>query len=630
MTTNEFGTLTKIRTAGILVSVLIFVVILFILPYNLTQISKQNSSVLLTSLFVDESFSASIKDIVEQDDIQWKKVSSFNFGLNSAPHWLKVKLTQPKTQGSRFLLINYGLLDHVNIWFLTSPQNGSEVVGAYSTGDAFPYYDRIIKSEKFVFEVPQVDGELYAFIRATSKGPINTPIEIWSANDYIEYSSLQKLFLGLFFGYMIAMALSNLYIYAMTRNRLFLIYTGYVSSIAMVVASIHGIGFHYIWPNTTWLQEFGTPIFACLTMIFIISLTTNLLELRKHSPLIYRTLRNIKYIFIGLLCLCFVGLPYEVAIQSVLVLLIISMPILFSIGLLLAIKGILIAKYFCAAWGALLLSGIAIAMENFGLYESPVNSSYLLMIGAITEALLLALALAVNFNGQLANAKRTRDMALQNEQEAIEAKDELIQLQETTQFNLEYSVEERTLELEIALRELSEKNRELEKLSAIDPLTGLMNRGYFDKQILAECRRSKREVTTLSLAMLDIDFFKKINDTFGHLCGDHCLKVFASILKESTKRPSDIICRYGGEEFVLILPNTAQDGLEKLLERVRENVKNKKILFEGHEISMTVSIGGCSRVVLAEEEKDLMIAFADKQLYRAKDSGRNIVMVGNF
>ncbi len=622
--------MTKTRTAGIIASVLLFVLILFILPYNLTQISKQNTTDLYASLFVDKSFSASIRDTVERVDTDWEKVDSFNFGLDSAPHWLKVKLPEPNTQEPRFLLINYGLLDHVNVWFLTSPEKGSQVIGAYKSGDALPYYNRSIISENFLFAVPEVDGELYAYIRVTSKGPINIPVEIWAAKDYIEYSSLQKLFLGLFFGYMIAMALSNLYIYAVTRNNLFLVYTGYVSSIAMVVASIHGIGFHYLWPSSTWLQEFCTPIFACLTMIFIISLSINLLELNIQSSTRYTTLRNIKYIFISLLCLCFIGLPYEVAIKSVLVLLIITMPIIFSVGLLLAIKGSLVAKYFCAAWGVLLLSGMSIAMESFGLYEPPVNSSYLLMIGAITEALLLALALAVNFNEQLVSAKTTRDIALKNEQEAIETKDELITLQEKNQSDLEYSIEERTLELEIALRELSERNRELEKLSAIDPLTGLMNRRYFDKQIIAESRRSKRELSPLGLAMLDIDYFKKINDTYGHLCGDHCLQFFSNILKETVKRPSDIICRYGGEEFVLILPNTDQDGLEKLLEKVRKNVENKNVLFEGQEISMTVSIGGCSRVVSSEDETSLIIGFADKLLYSAKEAGRNCVIVDNF
>lgn len=626
---KEFSAMTKTRTSSIIAVVCFFVCILLILPYKLTQISKQNSNDLHASLWIDQRADTEIQDVYKLDEGQWSSASSFNFGLHAAPHWLKVRLEKNLTEDARFLLVNYGLLDEVSVWFLTPPQQGSEVITAYTAGDTFPFDMRSIKSEKFLFEVPRSDSDIYIYIRAASKGPINVPIEIWSANDYIEYSSLQKLFLGLFFGYMMAMALSNLYIYASTRNTLFLVYTGYVSSIAFVVASLHGIGFHYIWPNSIWFQEFAVPIFACLTLIFVVSLSINLLQLKTRSSDIYKTLRNIRSIYILLLFLCFM-LPYAFIIKTVLVLLVLTMPVIFSAGLLLAAKGSLVAKYFCGAWGVLLLSGVSIAMENFGVFESPISSSYLLMVGAIIEALLLALALAVNFSEQLAIAKYTRDIALKSEQEAIEAKDDLIKLQEKNQIDLEYSIEERTLELEVALRELSEKNCELEKLSAIDPLTGLMNRRYFDKRIVAECRRSKRELSHLSVAMLDIDFFKKINDNYGHLGGDHCLKVFATILKETIKRPSDIICRYGGEEFVVLLPNTDQVGLTNILEKVRQNVESKKIIFEGRNIAMTVSIGGCSRVVATDDEKDLVVAFADKLLYQAKNSGRNCVVIAEL
>lgn len=627
---SEFTAISKVRTASIIAGVCMFVIALLILPYNLTQISKENSSELQASLFIDESLSADLRETLALRQNEWEPTDTFNFGLDSRPHWLKAKLPTHSANENRLLLINYGLLDHVSVWFLTSPDNGSEVIGAYATGDAINYYERVINSEKFLFEVPESEDDIYVYVKARSKGPLNIPLEVWSTNDFLEYSNLQKLFLGVFFGYMIAMGLSNLYFYATTRNILFATYAGYVFSIALVMATLQGISFHYLWPKSTWLQEYAVPMFGSMTMIFIITLTTKLLKLRKQAPSIYNMLHNIRLVFFVLLFLSIVFPYYSVLIKLVLVLLVITTFIIFGAGLFLAIRGSVVARYFCGAWGVLLVSGTSISLESFGFFESPINSSYLMMVGAITEALILTLALAVSLNEQLAASKTARDLALKNEQEAIEAKDELIRLQEKNQSDLEYSIEERTLELEIALRELSEKNRELEKLSAIDPLTGLMNRRYFDKRIVAECRRSKRELSTLGFAMLDIDFFKKINDTFGHLAGDHCLKVFATILKETIKRPSDIVCRYGGEEFVLMLPNTDKDGLVNVLEKVRIAVEAKRILFEGQEISMTVSIGACSRIVLSEDETSLIIAFADKLLYQAKASGRNIVMVDSF
>jgi diguanylate cyclase (GGDEF)-like protein len=238
--------------------------------------------------------------------------------------------------------------------------------------------------------------------------------------------------------------------------------------------------------------------------------------------------------------------------------------------------------------------------------------------------------LAIGFSTQYKEAAEARALARENQQQAILAKDELLQLQEESKQALEYSVEERTLELEIAMRELSDANQELERLSAIDSLTGLMNRRYFDKRLLAESRRSRREQRYLSLAILDIDYFKKINDTYGHLAGDECLKVFAKTLQTHIRRPSDIICRYGGEEFVVILPGTELDGAVKLMEKVRLAVEDSVTEFEGKRITMTVSIGVTSRIMASDDEQAMILAFADKLLYKAKDLGRNNVAADTY
>lgn len=619
----------KITTSMVVLSVVVFVSLLLTIPYYLTQISAQNSTQLNASYLVDDSFNLDLESVVALPADSWQKVNKFNLGLNSQPHWLKLSIPSNQLATERLFLLNYGLLDNVDIWFLSSAKEGNEILSAYMTGDAFVYDHRFMKFEQFLFPLPNVDDEISVYMRVRTSGPVKVPIELWDESSFIEYSAVYKLFIGVFFGFMIAMSLSNLMIYASNRNAIFLIYTGYITCIAMVVASLHGVGFHYIWPNSPWLQEFAVPIFANLTMIFIISLTIHLLDLSKNSPGIFKLLLKVRWIFVALLTLCLFA-PYAIMIKTVLVLLVISVPIIFSAGFLLAIKGSVVALYFCGAWGVLLLSGVSISLENFGLFKSPIDSTYLLMVGAIAEALLLALALAFSFSEQLLKAKETREIALKNEQEALDARDELLALQDKNQTELEYSIEERTFELEMALKELAEKNQDLERLSAIDPLTNLMNRRYFDKRILAESRRSKRELTPLGVAMLDIDHFKKINDNYGHLCGDHCLKVFADVLKEYVKRPSDVVCRYGGEEFVLVLPNTDEDGVRKLLEKVRYAVEHKKIMFEGQEVPMTVSIGACSRVIASEDEHVLLIAFVDKKLYEAKNAGRNQVIVESY
>lgn len=615
------------RTIVIFLSSILFVYALCILPYQLTQMSKQNSTNLPVNLFFDQNSDIDIVSVSNLEKGEWQGVDSVNSDHGAASYWLTSALPTNNSKNSRLLLLNNNLLDQVDIWFITPPAQGSEIVSTYNANDA--YYKSLIKPEQFLFEVPSVHRDLHVYIRIESKGPINTPIEIWSLTDFVEYSSLHKLFLGLFFGCMLAMALSNLYVYYATRNNLLLVYTGYVSAIAITIASLHGFGIQSIWPDNMWIQVRSEPIFSCISLIFILTLFINLLDLKANSTANYKTIRTIRYIFVGLLATSFI-LPNQIDINAVLVLILLASPIIFISSLTLSLQGNLVARYFCAACGVFLLTGITISLEYFGFNNTFIDPSYLLIVATIVEAFLLLLAISIRINQESIHTAKTRDIALKNEREAIKAKDDLIKEQEKNREELEYSIGERTLELEITLRELSEKNVELERLSAIDPLTGLMNRRYFDKRLIAECRRSKREMSNLSLAMLDIDHFKKINDTYGHLCGDHCLKEFATILKETIKRPSDIICRYGGEEFVIILPNTSLEGLAKLLEKVRKNVASKKINFEGQALTMTVSIGACSRAVLYDEQPHSIIAIADEQLYKAKESGRNCVMIKNY
>jgi two-component system, chemotaxis family, response regulator WspR len=174
--------------------------------------------------------------------------------------------------------------------------------------------------------------------------------------------------------------------------------------------------------------------------------------------------------------------------------------------------------------------------------------------------------------------------------------------------------------------QLEVKNAELQRLSTVDGLTGLANRRRFDEVLEQECRRARREGSTLALIMTDVDFFKKYNDNYGHQGGDECLRRVASVLADSARRPADLAARYGGEEFALVLPHTTQQGAAIVAEALRAGVAALNILHTGSVTAphVTLSLG----VAVAEAESPslnpaTLIEQADAALYEAKGAGRN-------
>jgi diguanylate cyclase (GGDEF)-like protein len=171
---------------------------------------------------------------------------------------------------------------------------------------------------------------------------------------------------------------------------------------------------------------------------------------------------------------------------------------------------------------------------------------------------------------------------------------------------------------------LSDYIHKIEKQCMLDALTGLPNRWAFDNRMSVEWGRALREQTTLGIIMLDIDNFTEYNDTYGHPQGDILLKVISNIIKTTIKRATDFASRWGGEEFVVLLPGTDKNGTLIVAEKIRVNIKNAQIPHSDGSIStITISGGGLSIIPGEEDSINDMIKTADDLLYLAKDNGRD-------
>ena len=177
-------------------------------------------------------------------------------------------------------------------------------------------------------------------------------------------------------------------------------------------------------------------------------------------------------------------------------------------------------------------------------------------------------------------------------------------------------------------RELATSNRQLEMLARQDGLTGLANRRYLDAFLATEMRRAARIKDPVSLILVDVDFFKKFNDQYGHQAGDDCLRRVAGVLQSSCRRPADLAARYGGEEFVLVLPSTAAEGALRVAATLAGSLAEQGIEHVKSTVSpvVTLSQGIATLIPTDETLPELIIQLADEALYRAKEQGRNRVV----
>ena len=165
---------------------------------------------------------------------------------------------------------------------------------------------------------------------------------------------------------------------------------------------------------------------------------------------------------------------------------------------------------------------------------------------------------------------------------------------------------------------------EIYRLSTIDALTQVFNRRYFQETLTRELSRARRYDRPLALLLFDIDYFKRVNDTYGHRAGDFVLRRIAELVQQRARKV-DVVARYGGEEFAVILPEIDVAGGQQFAEKVRRMVEDERFMFEGQVLHCTISAGVAELVPEMASAEELVSA-ADGRLYRSKDAGRNRVV----
>lgn len=581
---------------------------LFALPYqDVNHLTSGQPITPFLHYVVDADGSKHIQD---EAQFAWQPVNNdASFGYTSEVYWFKINLINPSDSAvSAVLDILYSVLDDVKIYH-RHPDEGWQM---QQFGDKYPFAQRSIANRHFLYPLHfQEQSQQQLIFRVKTSSAMQVPIVYWEKNDFFNNEQIDLIASGLFYGTLLTVALCNLFLAISLRDRHFLYYALYISSIGLFFASLQGLSFQYLWPNATEWNDKSIVITLGISIIFGNLFASTFLRLEKYK-LINLPLMTLSVITLIIIALSH-SLPYEILIKNLLTLSIMTLSLILFSGIYRWHKGFLPARYFVIAWSVHILGGLFMSLNKFNAIPLNFFTENTLPIGVALEALLLSFALADRFIQDKKNHATLQKIALEMERKAL-----LTQQQAATL--LEQRVNDRTQELKAA-------NEKLAQLSITDPLTGLNNRRFFDSALEQEHARAIRQHHLYSLMIIDVDFFKKINDQYGHLIGDEVLKALAGLLRQIITRRTDTLARYGGEEFVLILPDTDTEGALLLAERIRQQACNLSLHHLHPDLTLQVSIGLYSGYPTPSTQAAAWVERADNALYQAKNNGRNQVVL---
>ena len=533
------------------------------------------------------------------DGGQWFKNDGklVNFGYSSSTFWFKQSLANNSEKPQRKLLeIGYSVLDYVDVYVV----RGMEDTEHYRLGDKLNFNQRIIQNRHFLVPLSFEKNEsLDLYLRVKTSSSVQLPLSLWEPDEFYRVDQARMIFHGVYFGIALVMIIYNLFVYRAVAEKSYLYYVACITCMALFLASLNSLTFQYVWPTATWWND-QSIVFFLNGVIFFGGLFT--IEFLSINPASERVLNRFILLFSGvggILMLLSLILPYQLVIRPTIYVATAMCVTLILVGSYRWSKGDVSARYFTVAWFSLLAGGIVLALNKFTLLPQNVFTENATQIGSGIEIILLSLALA--------------DRLYQEKRKTFNA-------QQEANIMLEQRVQERTLELE-------RLNDRLMELSSIDALTKLKNRGFFEETFQKVFESAFRYQRPLSLLVIDIDYFKKINDEYGHQAGDECLKKVSEGLSQLISRPQDLVARYGGEEFVVLMPETPSNGASQVAEKVRKQIEKTSYLISEHELNLTVSIGVISLVPDSEDNRKDMFDRADVALYKAKREGRNRVEV---
>lgn len=542
-----------------------------------------------------------------------------NFGLTGDTIWLHVPLQRsPDATQPWYLEVGHASLDEVALFQVSGANNKWQIE---ESGDLLPFSTRQLPHLNPVFAIswPMANDTAAPLrqdllLRIRSEGTLTVPLTLWTKDALWQRDQGYYMVLGLYYGVLLSLLIYNLFLYLALRDTLYVTYAGYVLFLAIGQAGLSGVTGQFLFPEWAWLTHL-TPtggvsaagIFGALFVQRFLGATPRKLRLHWLMPVI-----SVAYA-VTLITAIFISYNLAaLAVNLISLFFVVSAALLGIVSLVQKEPG---ARFFVLAWLFFLLGVMVIALHNLGILPSSFLVSNAMMIGSAVEMLLLSLALA----DRIQNLQRQKAKA---QTEALDNRQKLLETERVHKEELEARVRRRTHELEETNRLLTLSQQELERQANHDGLTGLANRQYLHRRAEQSLAYAHRHDQHLALAVIDLDGFKPINDTYGHAAGDQMLVETAKRLSQQV-RTSDTVARIGGDEFVILFaPPIRPDDLDKLRAKIIACTRAPITLANGCSVGLSLSVGVSIYPADGQQIDDLFTA-ADDAMYFGKASRKS-------
>jgi len=495
--------------------------------------------------------------------------SVLNFGIGARPVWLAFEVTNPGKSGAlRRLAIATSWLDEIEVYI----RRTERPVEAFQAGDMRPFAERPVENRLFWFNHVFAPGTTTVLIRIATPDPMVLPVYFTTAEEAQTRAAGQEASYALLYGYLLALLAYNFILFLSLQAPRYLYYSLFLLCFSILNITYTGHSFEWLWPGSPNWQQWANPLLMLVAAASGILFAVSFLETRKMLPRAHRIVMRglVTFGVLELGALLFGSRLAALLISFVFVFLFcVTMVALGALGYR---SGQRAARYFLIASITAVVGASISAAAVWGLIPFTAWTYRAVDIGMALDATLLAFALADQFRI--------------SQEERIQA----------------------------------------EQLAHVDPLTGINNRRAFANLVAPIWSTGQRHGRDISVILLDLDRFKAINDKFGHATGDKALMEVANLLRQGM-RNGDVVARWGGEEFIVFLPETRLAEARTIAERLRAAISALRIPGDAKPLALTATFG----VAHNEDRKaslEKLISVADHHLYQGKQLGRDRVYSG--